>query len=62
MPPEAVRWSRVLVPIMMGAAVAALGLNTDLRALRERGVRPMLLGLGSTGFIALLGLVGALLA
>ncbi|MBV8911898.1 MAG: putative sulfate exporter family transporter [Acetobacteraceae bacterium] len=61
-PPEAVRWSTVLVPIMMGAAVAALGLNTDLRALRKRGGRPLLLGLGSTLFIAALGLVGALLA
>jgi uncharacterized integral membrane protein (TIGR00698 family) len=61
-PPTAVRWSTVIVPIMMGAAVAALGLNTDLRALRARGLRPLLLGLGSTIFIALLGLFGALLA
>jgi uncharacterized membrane protein YadS len=57
-----VRWSTFLVPIMMGASVAALGLNTDLRALRARGVRPLLLGFGSTLFIAALGLVGALLA
>ena len=61
-PREAVRWSTFLVPLMMGAAVAALGLNTDLRALRARGVRPLLLGLGSTAFIATLGLIGALLA
>ncbi len=61
-PAEAVRWSRLAVPVMMGASVAALGLNTDLRALRARGVRPLLLGLGSTLFIALLGLLGAVLA
>ena len=61
-PPIAVRWSGILVPIMMGAAVAALGLNTDLRALRARGAGPLLLGLGSTLFIAILGLFGALLA
>ena len=47
---------------MMGASVAALGLNTDLRALRARGMRPLLLGLGSTVFIALIGLLGAVLA
>jgi uncharacterized membrane protein YadS len=47
---------------MMGAAVAALGLNTDLKALQTRGLRPLLLGLGATLFIALLGLLGATLA
>jgi len=61
-PARAVAWSRWLVPIMMGAAVAALGLNTDLRALRVYGTRPLLLGLGSTLFIAAIGLLGALLA
>lgn len=61
-PPHVVGWSRELVPLMMGAAVAALGLNTDLRALRERGVRPLLLGLGCSVFISVLGLAGALLA
>ena len=61
-PDRAVAWSRVAVPLMMGAAVAALGLNTDLRALQARGVRPLLLGFGSTVFIALLGYAGAALA
>ncbi len=61
-PREAVRTSVVLVPIMMGAAVAALGLNTDLRALRARGMRPLLLGLLTTMFISALGLFGAMLA
>jgi len=36
-PPGAVALSRWAVPLMMGAAVAALGLATDLRALRTRG-------------------------
>src|SRR4029077_17006508 len=48
--------SRWLVPLMMAAAVAGLGLNTDLKALRERGIRPLLLGIGATLFISLLGL------
>jgi uncharacterized integral membrane protein (TIGR00698 family) len=61
-PRAAVRWSGILVPIMMGASVAALGLNTDLRALRARGVKPLLLGFGSTVFIAVLGAIGAVLA
>jgi uncharacterized integral membrane protein (TIGR00698 family) len=51
--------SRWLVPLMMAAAVAGLGLNTDLKALRERGIRPLLLGIGATLFISLLGLMGA---
>jgi len=61
-PAQWVGWSRSAVPVMMGAAVAALGLNTDLRALRSRGIRPLLLGLGATLFIAVLGLLGATLA
>lgn len=58
-PPTAVHWSVIAVPLMMGAAVAALGLNTDLRALRQRGVRPLLVGLFTTLFIAAIGLLGA---
>lgn len=61
-PAGATAASRWLVPLMMGAAVAALGLATDLRALRTRGLRPLLLGLGSTLFIGVVGLAGALLA
>ncbi len=59
LPPIAIAGSRWAVPIMMSAAVAALGLNTDLRALAERGLRPLLLGFGATLFIAVLGLAGA---
>lgn len=59
LPPVVAAGSRWAVPVMMSAAVAALGLNTDLRALAARGLRPLLLGFGATVFIAVLGLVGA---
>jgi uncharacterized integral membrane protein (TIGR00698 family) len=60
-PKIAVDASRYLVPLMMSAAVAALGLNTELRALRAKGLRPLLLGVGASVFISALGLIGALL-
>jgi uncharacterized integral membrane protein (TIGR00698 family) len=59
LPPAVPAASKVAVPLMLSASVAALGLNTDLRALRARGFRPMLLGICATLFIAILGLVGA---
>jgi uncharacterized integral membrane protein (TIGR00698 family) len=59
-PDAAVEASRWLVPLMLAASVAALGLNTDMRALRAKGARPLLLGIGATGFVAVLGLAGAL--
>ena len=60
-PAQATEASRFLVPLMMAASVAALGLSTDLRALKARGVRPMALGVGSSLFIAGLALVGVML-
>lgn len=57
-PREAVDASRVLVPLMLAASVAALGLSTDLRALRARGVRPLALGVLSSVFIATLAWAG----
>ena len=57
-PTEAVEASRFLVPLMLAASVAALGFSTDLRALRARGVAPMMLGVASTLFITLLSLAG----
>jgi uncharacterized integral membrane protein (TIGR00698 family) len=60
-PPMALAGSKQLVPLMLAASVAALGLNTDLRALRRQGLRPLLLGVCATLFVSLLGLVGALL-
>jgi uncharacterized membrane protein YadS len=58
-PPAIIAASRWLVPLMLAASVAALGLNTDLRALHARGIRPLLLGVLATLFIAVLGLLGA---
>jgi len=49
---------RALVPLMLAASVAALGLSTDLKALRARGGAPLVLGIASTLFIAGLALVG----
>lgn len=51
--------SRFAVPIMLAASVAALGLNTDISAIRARGLAPLLLGVASTLLIAALGLAGA---
>ena len=50
--------SRFVVPIMLAASVAALGLQTDLRALHARGAAPLLLGVAATLFITCLALVG----
>lgn len=50
--------SRFIVPIMLAASVAALGLQTDLRALHARGAAPLLLGVASTLFITVLALIG----
>lgn len=60
-PQFAVDASRFLVPLMLAASVAALGLQTDLRALHARGVAPLALGIASTLFITLLALLGVLL-
>ena len=50
--------SYVATPVMLATSVAALGMCTDLRALRERGIKPLALGAISTTFIALLALLG----
>ncbi len=57
-PPMAAALSRDVVPVMLAASVAALGLGTDLRAMKARGGRPLLLGIASTVFIAGIALVG----
>lgn len=59
LPSEAIQTSRLLVPLMMSASVAALGLTTNVRSLHAKGVRPLLLGVGSTLFISAVGLLGA---
>ncbi len=60
-PQAAVDASRALVPLMLAASVAALGISTDLKALRARGARPLLLGVASSLFIAGLALAGVAL-
>ena len=55
----AVGFSKFVVPIMLSASVAALGLGTDLKALKEKGAAPLVLGALATLFIAVLGLIGA---
>jgi uncharacterized integral membrane protein (TIGR00698 family) len=57
-PKPALDASRFVTPLMLGASVAALGLSTDLRAIRDRGARPLLLGILSSVFIAALALAG----
>ena len=53
--------SRQVVPVLLATSVAALGVTTELRTLRARGWRPLVLGCATTLFIALLGLGGAAL-
>jgi len=55
----AVSVSKFVVPLMLSASVAALGLGTDLKALKEKGAAPLALGALATLFIAALGLLGA---
>jgi len=61
LPGEAAELSRAVVPLMLAASVAALGISTDLRALRRRGARPLLLGVASSVFITVLALAGVAL-
>ncbi|NKC32034.1 putative sulfate exporter family transporter [Roseomonas sp. BU-1] len=60
-PAVATEASRLLVPLLMAASVAALGLATDLRALGRRGLRPLGLGVLLSLLIAGLALAGVLL-
>jgi len=60
-PRAAVDASRFLVPLMLAASVAALDVSTDLKALRQRGAAPLMLGVASTVFISLLALAGVVL-
>jgi uncharacterized integral membrane protein (TIGR00698 family) len=57
-PDAIVDLSRVAVPFMMAASVAALGLSTDLRDLRLRGSAPLVLGIASSIFIATVAYIG----
>ena len=57
-PGEVTAASRSVVPLMLAASVAALGLSTNLGALRARGARPFGLGVALTLFIGALALAG----
>jgi uncharacterized integral membrane protein (TIGR00698 family) len=57
-PDWVIQASRLATPVMLSASVGALGLSTDLTALKERGLAPILLGAFSTAFISLLALLG----
>lgn len=57
-PRLAVDASRWLVPLMMAASVAALGLSTDLRALHARGLKPLGLGVALSLLIAGIAFAG----
>lgn len=46
-----------LTALMLTAALAAMGLETDLRRLRQKGLRPLVLGASAWFFIATLGLI-----
>jgi uncharacterized integral membrane protein (TIGR00698 family) len=61
-PAMVVEASRHLVPLMLAASVAALGISTDLRVLRRYGARPLLLGVASTIFITVLAFGGVMAA
>ncbi len=58
LPPEMREASRAVVPWLLAASVAALGLSTDLAALRARGAAPLMLGVLASLFIAALAWAG----
>jgi uncharacterized integral membrane protein (TIGR00698 family) len=55
-PPEAKGWIVAVTAFLLSMALAAMGLETDLRKLAARGLRPALLGLFASLFIAGLSL------
>ena len=52
LPPEAKSTAGTLTTFLLTMALAAMGLQTSIARLRDRGIRPLLLGLGATLFIA----------
>ena len=56
LPAGAVAAAGVATTLLLSMALAAMGLQTDLRALRRRGARPMLLGVFGWAFISATGL------
>ena len=56
-PAEPMRWIALATSFLLSMALAALGLETDLRKLLAKGIAPLLLGGASALFIASLSLV-----
>lgn len=57
--PEALhQWLVTATTVMLTMALAAMGLETDLRKLRDQGLRPLLLGAAAWLFIAVVSLAG----
>lgn len=52
LPPSAKSAAGTLTTFLLTMALAAMGLQTSIARLRDRGIRPLLLGLGATMFIA----------
>jgi uncharacterized integral membrane protein (TIGR00698 family) len=57
LPAEIRAWTTLGTSFLLSMALAAMGLETDLRKLKARGLRPLALGLGASVFIALFSLV-----
>jgi uncharacterized integral membrane protein (TIGR00698 family) len=55
-PPEIKAWIVVSTTFLLSLALAAMGLETDIRKLRAKGFRPLLLGAAAWLFIALFSL------
>lgn len=55
--PEAKAWIVTLTTFLLTMALAAMGLETDIRKLWARGARPLFLGLGAFLFIATFSLM-----
>ncbi len=56
-PPPALSWIALSTTFLLSVALAALGLETDIRKLLAKGISPLLLGGASAVFIATLSLV-----
>lgn len=52
LPPPVTRWTVGLTAFLLSLSLAAMGLETDVRKLKARGLRPILLGASAGLFIA----------
>lgn len=51
------QWIVLATTVLLATALAAMGLETDMRRLAAKGLRPLLLGAAASGFIAAFSLV-----